>query len=103
MDGHIHHGPSFDVDDLVVGFQIDGVPGMEFCFGKDAMTGHKINILGGDIGGQASSGGGEIAQASPGGFFLPFVGISVAIENNPLVLGQRVADQFLQSSIKILS
>ena len=75
---------------------------MEFCFCKDSVLGDQHHILFSKIRRQALSCGGEVAQATAGCFFLPFVRITVAAENDSQMVAEGCGNQFMQRVIKVL-
>ena len=100
MQSHIHAGQGFDINDLAVCLQVNLVTGTEFSFRVDAMLGNQIDILLGDVRGQAFSGGTQIAQAALSGFVFPFFGITITVEDDPLMLrkcGKPVSEALYRS------
>ena len=102
MQSHVDHGLGLNGHHLVIGIQMNPVSGSELGFGEDTVPGDQIHILVADIGGHSLRGGGQIAQASLCRLPLPFLAVAVAAEDNPAVLGQRLADQGLEGGIEII-
>ena len=49
---HIHHGAALDAHGLLVGLQVDLMPGTELVFSKYTVAGNQGNVLFADISGQ---------------------------------------------------
>ena len=73
----------------------------ELFFCEDAVTCYQVNILGACIGGKTLCGGAVIAQATAGGFRLPFFRVSVAVKDDSLMLPEGLAYKVLQGAVEI--
>ena len=78
------------------------MPGPELGLREDTVTGDQVDVLLRNIGSHALGGGGVVAQATLGGFLLPFLAVAVTAEDDPLVVGEGLADQVVKSLVKVL-
>ena len=73
--GHIQGRPGLNGDLLLVGLQMDGMPGPELGLGKDAVAGHQIDVLLGNVGGESGGRIGVVVQAPAGSLLGPLGGV----------------------------
>ena len=101
VSDHVHGGESFNVQNLHIGFQLDLIPGPEFGFGEDAVLGDQVDVFPADEAGHGLGGAGVIAESPALGLLLPGIGVAVAVEEDPLMLGKAPGHQLLEGGIKI--
>ena len=58
---HVDHGLCLDCHNLIVGIQMNPVPGAELRFGEHPMPGDKVDVFLTDVSGQSLRGGGKVA------------------------------------------
>ena len=82
-DGVVHHITDADITENTV-----------FC--------NKLNVLLRNIGRQTFGSRSQIAQTAADSFLFPGVSITVSVEDDPLMLGKGLADEIVESGIKII-
>ena len=84
--GHHRGGQGFDVDGLDISLGEDVEAAGQFLFRVNLVFGEKVDgVLAGDNG-EDIDGVLEVGQTALGGFGVPFLGVIVAVVENPLVL-----------------
>ena len=81
-------------------FQQDIVTGINLLFRKDPMLCKKCKALVRDPSGHGIRYGFEIVESSLFGFFYPFIGIAVAIKEDPLMGQEHIPQHLMQFLVK---
>ena len=76
--------------------------GLHLLPGKDAVLGKQGHILLRGVDRQGVGGGGEVGQPAAGGLLEPGVLIAVAVEDDPLMLGEHPADEGGQGLVEVV-
>ena len=82
---HIDHCQRLDMQLFTVNLHQNLITGMKLCSGENFMLGEQFQIFRGNEGGQRVCRSFEVQQPAPFGLLDPFLGIVVAVENNPLM------------------
>ena len=98
---HIHHSQCLDIDGLCIGLVQYLRAGTQLCLGENTELFKQMDSLGSSQSIYCCYHGRNIGQSSSGCFLFPFPGITVAIENNTLVLRHIFLDQIMDCHIEI--
>ena len=94
---------AFDVNLLVVVFHVHFVAGIEFAFVEHAVLFEEIDVFLLGEGLQGFHGGADVREPAFCGFFHPFVGVAVAVEDDLLVFLHNLLQQVLQFFVELVS
>ena len=99
---HIHHRKCLDPHGTNIVLHGDFVAGVQFGFGVDPVLCQHLDVLRIQNHLQCIRCRAQVLQTAHFGSFPdPGVVISVAVEENPLVLSDRVADQLVQAAVEV--
>ena len=101
--GHGGGELGFDVDGLLVVFEIDLVAAVHFAFVEHLVLAEELHRLLADEGGNRVNGGLEIGQAALLSFRVPRFRVTVAVENDPFVLLDDLGKECLQRLVEVFT
>ena len=90
---HLQHSERLDVQRFGVVFQQDLVAGAHLRLAKHLVLGKEADVLLADQAGQRLGRGLQVAQAARFGLLDPLVRVVVAVEDDALVIAQRLDEQ----------
>jgi len=92
----------FDVDRLLVVFEIDLIAAVEFAFTQDLVLAEEFDGFLADENGHGIDGGLEVGEAAFFGFRVPRFGVTVAVEDDFFVLLDDVGENAWSDLLKSL-
>ncbi|MPM49525.1 hypothetical protein SDC9_96255 [bioreactor metagenome] len=98
---HFERQLTFDADATVIFLDENFIARFHFLAGEDAVLREQRQIFRRDIGLERGDGILRVGQPAPRGFFAPFFGIAVAVENYPLMGFDDVLQQGLEFGVEI--
>ena len=99
---HVHHGQGLDTDRADVVLHHDLVTGADFRLGIDSVPDKHLHIVGNQHHLHGIRGRPQVLQPTHlRGLFDPGLVIAVAVEQNPFMLLNGVADQIVQAAVEV--
>ena len=89
------------VDGQHVGVRVDLFAGLEFGLGQDALAFEDLDGRLGDDLREGVRGRAEVLEAALGGFLVPLLGVTVAVEDDATMLGQDVLQDDLEGGVEV--
>ena len=99
---HIRHGPGLDGQDRGVVLDVNLRTGVDLLFRVNPMLDEEVHVFLGGVDRQSVRCGFQVAEATLFRLGDPGVIISVAVENDPLMVGKDLFDELFQIRLEIL-
>ena len=101
LPDHVEHRLRLDVQHLAVAIKLYLVAGVQLGGGVDAVAGEQLNVLVGEVVGDAVGRGAQVQQSAALGLVDPGLVVAVAVEDDALVLCDDGLYQIVQVSLKV--
>ena len=102
LAGHVDGHLCLDADFADIVLILDLGAGFQLCLGEDAKLFVQCYYVGLYQHGDGVYHGLDVGQAAALRFLHPLLGVAVAVENDPLMLGERVLDVSLAGGLEVL-